>query len=401
MKEALSLQLISDRFEMNSIDLAKQVHQEMIDLRRDFHRHPEIGFELHRTAAIVAEKLKSLGLKVRTGIAKTGVVADLVVPSAKRTIALRADMDALPIQELNEVEYKSLVPMQAHLCGHDAHTAMLLGAAQILTSMKDRLNVNVRFIFQPSEEAWPGGASAMIAEGVLESVEEIYALHVWPSLQVGRFGICQGPAMAQADGFEITITGRGGHAARPQDAIDPITMAAHLVQKLQGIIANKSLNADEAVLTVTQVQSGNCFNVIPDVCEIKGTVRTYNKEVQANIVRRMHVIVEEIAHQFGGKIELKYMEGYPVTYNHEIAAAHAKQRAVDLVGNEQVIFPGKKELFGEDFAYYSQQIPGCFVQLGCREKTKSTFRMLHDSRFDIDEECLVFGAAFFIKIIIN
>lgn len=383
----------------NSMELAKTLHKELITFRRDFHMHPEIGFDVHRTEKIVADELEKYGLVVKRNVGRTGVVADLIIPGATRTIALRADMDALPIQELNEHAYKSTVPMKAHLCGHDAHTAMLLCAAKILASIKNELKVNVRFIFQPSEEVMPGGAPGMIADGVLEGVDEIYGQHVWPTLKVGHYGICAGPAMAQPDGFDITITGKGGHAAAPHAAVDPIVVASQIIQALQTIVARNVNPQDSAVVTVTQIHAGSSYNVIPESCQMAGTVRTYDFNVQKMIRLRIAEIVESISHSFGAKGVLNYCEGYPVTFNHEAEGLKIKAVASALVGPESVDFPAKPAMFGEDFAYYTQKIKGCFIHLGSRNESKGITNMLHDPRFDIDEDCLVYGVALHVETI--
>lgn len=386
---------------INPLALAKNFHQEMIDQRRDFHQHPEVGFELQRTAGIVSQKLKGYGLPVKSGVNKTGVVADLITPHAKKRICLRADMDALPIQELANPPYKSLIPMQAHLCGHDAHTSMLLGAAKILSSLRDQLQVNVRFIFQPSEEAWPGGAPGMIQEGVLDGVDEIYALHVWPTLETGHYGICVGPAMAQADGFDITLTGHGGHAAAPHEAVDPLLIGTHVVQSLQTIISQNRNPNNQAVLTVTQFHAGTCYNAIPNSCTINGTVRTYEKQTQQMIKKRMQEIVDGIAQAFKISIAVKYHDGYPVTFNDGTTADKVKRIAESLVGEAHVDFPAQKVLFGEDFAYYLEKVKGCFIHLGCQNKTKNITKILHDPQFDIDEDCLIYGAGLLVQLALN
>jgi amidohydrolase len=386
---------------VHPLALAKNIHQEMIDLRRDLHQHPEIGFELHRTAQLISQKLKEYGLPVKTGINKTGVVADLIIPNAKKRIALRADMDALPIQELGNPSYKSLIPNQAHLCGHDAHMSMLLGAAKMLTSLKNQLQVNVRFIFQPSEECWPGGAPGMIEEGVLDDVDEIYALHVWPTLETGHYGICVGPAMAQADGFDILINGQGGHAAAPHAAIDPLLIGTQIVQSLQTIISQNRNPIEQAVLTVTQFHAGTCYNAIPDSCIINGTVRTYSIQTKEMIKKRIQEIANSIAHSFGARAQVNYHEGYPVTYNDETTAHKVHKNAAFLVGDDAVNFPAQKVLFGEDFAYYLQKVKGCFIHLGCKNKLHNSSKMLHDPNFDIDEECLIYGAGLFTQLTLN
>ncbi len=363
----------------------------MVALRRDFHMHPEIGFEVERTAGIVADELKKYGLSVKTEVGKTGVVADLHC-GAKKTIALRADMDALPIQEMSEVPYKSKIPMRAHLCGHDAHTALLLGTAETLSSME--CPVNVRFIFQPSEEVWPGGAPAMIKDGALDGVDEIYAFHVWPTLPVGHYGVCLGPAMAQPDAFDIKIRGKGGHAAAPHTAVDPIVIASELVQRFQTIISRNLDPSESAVLTVTQLHAGSAYNVIPEECSLSGTVRTYTQEAKGCIVKRMHEIVESYEEPI--VIDFQYMDGYPATVNHEREACWVAEVATNLVGENRVDFPAQKVMFGEDFAYYLEKVKGCFIHLGCRN---GELRMLHDPRFDLDEACMEHGVALFVQLI--
>lgn len=384
-----------------SLEMAKEVHKEMIDFRRDFHMHPEIGFDVHRTAGIVAQELEKYGLKVKRNIGKTGVIADLDIPGAKKRIALRADMDALPLQELNEVSYKSIVPMRAHMCGHDAHTAMLLGAAKQLAGIKHELKTNVRFVFQPCEEALPGGAPAMIKDGALDGVDEIYALHVWPTLPVGRYGICLGDAMAQPDGFDITIIGRGGHAAAPHSAIDPIVIAAEIIQALQTVVSRNVPPEDCAVLTFTQVHAGASYNIIPEACILAGTVRTYKKNIQQLIRKRVEEIVTGIAKAHGATVQLKYTEGFPAVYNREAEAKKIRTIASTLVEEHNVDFPAAKVMFGEDFSYFLQDAKGCYIHLGIRNEAKGITQMLHDPRFDIDEDCLIYGAAMHLEIIRN
>lgn len=382
-----------------AIPMAREMHQEIIDLRRDFHRYPETGFEVERTAGVVAERLKKLNLIVNTQVGKTGVTGDLVVPGAMKYIALRADMDALPMQELNDLPYKSLVENKAHMCGHDAHTAMLLGAAQVLSGMKESLKTNVRFIFQPSEENWPGGAPGMIEDGALEGIDEIYALHVWPTLDVGSYGICKGAAMATGIAFEIVVTGRGGHAAAPHAAIDPILIASKIVTALQTIIP-KDLDAlNSAILTVTQIHGGTTHNVIPDSCTISGTVRAYEKSTLDLIRRRINEISEGIAQAFGAKGEITlWAGGYPTVFNDEFLAEKVKDIATTIAKDNHVDYPAKKVLFGEDFSYYTEKIKGCYIHLGCRNEAKGITRMLHDPRFNIDEECLVYGTAMHVAL---
>lgn len=384
---------------MSFVEIAKQYQKELITLRRDFHKFPEIGFEVENTAEKIYQYLSQIPLTVKKNVSKTGVVADLIVPNATKTIALRADMDALPIQELTDVPYKSTVEGKAHLCGHDAHMAILLVTAKILAQLKDELKVNVRFIFQPSEEVWPGGAPGMIEEGALDSVDEIYALHVWPTLNVGEIGICDGPAMAQADGFSIKITGKGGHAAIPCRSINPIYVGCSVIDALQKIVSQTIPSEHEAVLTVTQMLSGTCYNAIPEHCVINGTVRTFCFKDQQMIKEKMSEIIKGLDIATKAKITLDYLEGYPVTFNHCEQAKNLADLLKKTIGPKNVIYPAKRALFGEDFAYYLQKTKGAFLQLGCKNSQFESSPMLHDPYFTIDEDCLVTGVSLWLELI--
>lgn len=383
------------------LPFVRKIHSEMIDLRRDLHMHPEIGFEVHRTAKIVSEKLNEYGLKVKTGVGNTGVVGDLIVSNALKTIGLRADMDALPMQELNEVSYKSNFPMRAHMCGHDAHTAMLIGAAKLLSSIRDRLRTNVRFIFQPCEELFPGGAKSMIQDGVLEGIDEVYALHVMPTIEVGRYGICMGHAMAQPDEFRITIFGKGGHAAYPHLAVDPVIIGAQIILAFQNIVSREVDPIDTAVVTVSQVNAGEAFNIIPETCTLVGTVRTFETETQKFIKQKIYDIVQGISGMHGAKSTITYTDGYPSTYNHHEQAIKAKDVGLTLLSQKGVDFPFQKMMGGEDFGYFTQQKKGCYIFVGCRNEEKGITHMLHNPRFDIDEECLVYGTAMHVGLVMN
>jgi amidohydrolase len=371
-----------------------QTHfDDIVAIRRDIHMYPEIGFEERRTADIAAGELEKLGIKTRRQVGKTGVVGDIQTPGAERRIALRADMDALPIQELGDAPYKSRIDGKAHMCGHDVHTATLIGAARVIHDLKGRLKANVRFIFQPSEEMDPGGAPAMIEDGALEGVDEIYGLHAWPLLEAGQFGICPGAAFGQSDHFEIEITGRGGHAALPHLAVDPILIGSQFVTNLQSIVSRNVDPLESAVVSITRFLGGTTDNVIPPAVKIIGTVRTLNKEIQVGIRERMEGMLSGMAAAHGARYRFSYHEGYPVTYNHEPCAARALSLAGTLVGEEQVTFPQKAVLGAEDFSYYSEKIPACFINLGSGNRERGITRMCHDPRFDVDEQCMIYGMA--------
>lgn len=372
---------------MNENDL----FEEIVAIRRDIHQNPEIEFEVQRTASIAAENLREAGIKVREKVGISGVVGDIVVPGATRRIALRADMDALPMDEERDISYRSQVPGKAHMCGHDSHTAMLIGAAKILSHHRDELNSHVRFIFQPSEEKLPGGAPGMIDDGALDEVDEIYALHVWPSLPTGVIGVCRGEAMAQPDIFTIKIKGRGGHAAAPDETVDPIVIGSQLVMSLQTVISRQTAPSDPAVISVTQFHAGTASNVIGSEAILEGTVRTFSKEVQQNIKRAIHLLTESITEMYGASFEINYQEGYPVLVNDLSAEQHVVSKANQFLEQEKVHYPGEKMMGGEDFAYYVQKIPGCFIQLGCRNEEKDCIYPLHHPCFNLDEECMKVG----------
>ena len=376
-------------------------YDEIVSIRRDIHMYPETGFNVHRTAGIVEKQLKNLGLKVKTGIGQTGVVGDINISGATKRIALRADMYALPMQEIGNPDYKSRIDGKAHMCGHDAHTAMLIGAAKIISKLKSELKTNVRFIFQPSEEQFPGGASAMIKDGVLDSVDQIYGLHVWPLMEIGQFAICPGPAFGQPDVFEIEIKGKGGHAAFPHLTTDPIVVSSQFVSMLQSISSRNVDGLESAVISVTQFHSGTANNVIPEMVKLSGTVRTLKKEVQIKVRHRIEELLGGITSAHGATYNLSYQEGYPVTYNHQQCITEALSVAERIVDSDNVFYPYSPVLGGEDFGYYSQKIPACFIFLGAGNQAKNIVSMCHDPRFDIDEECLVYGMAMHAGLVIN
>ena len=384
---------------------------DIVAIRRDIHQYPEIGFDVERTAGIAADALEVLGIPVKTGIGRTGVVGDLEVPGASKRIALRADMDALPIQELTDVPYKSRIDGKAHLCGHDAHTAMLIGTARILSHLRNRLKTHVRFIFQPSEEVAPSGAPAMIADGALEDVDEIYGIHVFPLYAVGEYATCAGPMLAQSDTFQVTLTGKGGHAAFPHLTVDPIVIGSQFVTAIQSIVARNVNPLDSAVISVTQLHGGDAnlqnglagaaLNVIPPSVLIGGTVRTLQKSVQLQVRTQLERLLAGFANGNKATYTFDYHEGYPVTYNHEPCVTTVISRTQALVGADNLIFPMPPVLGGEDFAYYSQEIPGCFVMVGAGNKEMGIVNMCHHPQFDIDETCMIYGMALLTSLAIH
>ncbi len=371
---------------------------DIVAIRRDIHQHPELEFDVERTAGIAADALDALGMEVKTGIGRTGVIGDLEVSGATKRIALRADMDALPIQEQTDVPYKSKIDGKAHLCGHDAHTAMLIGTARILTHFKSSLKANIRFIFQPCEEAFPGGALSMIVDGALEDVDEIYGIHVFPLYPVGQYATCPGPMLAQSDTFEITITGRGGHAAFPHLTVDPIIVGTQFVNAAQSVVSRNVNPLDSAVVSITQFHGGDAKNVIPASITLGGTVRTLDKTVQTSVRTQLENLLAGIANAHDATYTFDYQKGCPVTYNHEPCVDVVLSSAQMLVGNDNVIYPISPILGGEDFACYSQKVPACFVMVGAGNEQEGIVNMCHHPQFDIDETCMIYGMALTVSL---
>lgn len=359
-------------------------------IRRELHRYPEVGTELPRTRALVLRELDRLDLTVREDVGG-GIVADLDGPGGSQRIALRADMDALPIHEETGLDFASQIPGQAHMCGHDAHTAMLLGAARLISTMRGKLGTSVRFLFQPNEETQPGGAKAMVEGGCLDGVREVFGLHVWPGRPVGWFGTRPGALMARPDVFSVTLTGKGGHASAPHNCVDPILAASHLVSALQSIVARRVEPGERAVLSVTRFQAGTSYNIIPDTAFLQGTVRSLNEKTGALIRREMQNLTRDVAAGMGVQARLDYVEGFPVVVND----AESTARAVALLRgiSAQVDSDVPPVMAGEDFSYYLRQVPGCFVFMGCGACAADGLGGLHNACFTLDEDCLTYGVA--------
>lgn len=366
---------------------AQEIHQEVVATRRDIHAHPELAFEEHRTAGIVAERLKALGLDVETGVAQTGVVGYLKGKHEGKTLALRADMDALPILEENDIEYRSQNTGKMHACGHDAHTSSLLGTAKILSELKDHLHGTVKFIFQPSEEKLPGGASVMIKEGVLNGVNAIVGQHVMPLIETGKIGICSGRYMASADEIYLTVRGKGGHGAQPHTTIDPVAITAQIITTLQTVISRTADPRIPSVLTFGKVIASGATNIIPESVYLEGTFRTFDEKWRDQAHTQIRNLVEGIASSFGAKAELNIVRGYPVLYNDETLTDTVKHQIEAFVGKENVT-DLSLWMASEDFAYYTQHAPGCFYRLGTRNEAAGIVHGLHTPQFNIDEDAL-------------
>lgn len=372
-------------------------HEGFTELRRDLHANPELGFEEHRTAALVAERLRSYGVdEVHTGIARTGVVG-VVRGRGKgaRSIGLRADMDALPMGEENEFAHRSTRTGLMHGCGHDGHTTILLAAAQYLAATR-RFDGTAILIFQPGEEGF-AGAKAMIDDGLFRRfpIDEVYAMHNWPALEPGRIGLNPGPMMAAADRVEIIVSGRGGHAAHPHRAVDPVVVAAHIVTAAQTIVARNVAPLDAAVLSLCSIQAGNpgAFSVIPREARLVGTVRTFSRDAQDLLEQRLTELAESTARALGAEAKVVYERIYPATINHVEQARFAGDVAAELVGEANVVRDLEPSMGAEDFAFMLHAKPGCYVRLGQGGGAEGCF--LHNTRYDFNDAVIPLGAAFF------
>ena len=371
---------------------------EIVETRRDIHKHPELSFQEFRTAELVSERLQGLGISVREKVGKTGVVGTLVGGKPGPTIALRADMDALPMQETSDVPYASVNDGVMHACGHDGHTAMLLGASKVLSEKREDIAGTVKFIFQPAEEGHHG-AKFMLEDGALEGVDEIYGIHLWNYQKFGTVGVKPGPIMAASDKFVIEIEGIGGHGACPQGTVDPIVVAAQLITALQTIVSRNTNPLESTVVTVGMMEGGTNFNIIPHHATLKGTARAYTEENRNLIKQRMAEICAGIGATYGAKITLDYQDGYPPTINAEEQAQALLEAAQKIVGQNEAGFP-YLSMGGEDFSYFAQEVPGCYFLVGSAPLDREPMSVPHHcSHFDIDERALLVGASVFVQVI--
>lgn len=373
--------------------LAPQLRQ----IRRDIHQHPELGFEETRTQALVRAWLSERGYTPRV-CAETGLVADLKPGAAGPTVALRADLDCLPMQETTDLAYRSVHDGRAHKCGHDGHTAILLGVADILARYRDAVPGNVRLLFQPAEEGVRGGgAKVMVAEGALAGAAEVYGLHNWPGFPKGQVHVRAGAMLAQVHILSLTITGVGGHASQPQLCRDPIVAGAHLVTALQTVVSRGLGYAGGAVLSITQFTAGTTHNIIPEVAHLRGTVRSFHPEVGERVLTRLREVVDGTAAALGVRIELEVEDGYPVTMNAEHCAAAVARVAAAVVGPARVSEAGVPMAGGEDFAYMARAVPGGYFFLGARRGEEDT-PVCHHPDFDFDDELIPTGIAMFLGL---
>ncbi len=374
-------------------DLSKKNVADAVATRRHLHQNPELSFQEHKTARFVADRLKDLGLEPQEGVADTGVVALIKGRNPEsRVVGLRADMDALPIMEANDVPYKSQNPGVMHACGHDVHTSSLLGTARILTQLRDEFEGTVKLVFQPAEEKAPGGASLMIRDGVLENPRPAGMLgqHVATNVPVGKIGFREGMYMASTDELYLTVIGKGGHGAMPDQLIDPVLIASHLIVALQQIISRNRPPAYPSVLSFGRFIADGVTNVIPNEVKIQGTWRCMDEVWRAEGLRRMQKMAEGMAEAMGGSCDFEIVKGYPFLKNHPELTRRTKAAAVEYMGAENVV---DLDLWmaGEDFAFYSQVVDSCFYRLGTRNEARGIVSGVHTPTFDIDERALEIG----------
>lgn len=379
------------------LEKAKRIQGQLVEWRREFHRHPELGFQEHRTSRRVGEILEQLGYRVRSGVGRTGIMADR--GDGKPVIAVRADMDALPILEANETDYVSKNNGVMHACGHDSHTAMALGVASLLA--EEPLTGTVRFLFQPSEETNDAeglsGAPRMIQDGAMKGVDGVLALHVDPAIEVGKISVESGPASGGVDSWFAKIYGKGGHGASPHKTVDPIYLTGHVILAINGVISRRLDPFAPAVLSIGSLHAGQAENVIPDQVELNGTIRFMNPKVQQIIHSELERALE-IARTLGGNYELKIEIGTPPMINNEQVVALVKQVAMDLLGDSKIL-PPVDGLGAEDFGCFSEIAPGAMFSLGCR--IEGDPRLIHNPRFDIDENCLPIGTAILAESVLR
>lgn len=371
----------------------------LVEIRREIHMHPELMFEEVKTSALVAQWLETFGLEVRRGIAETGVVGLLRGEEAGKTVAVRADMDALPLEEKNPVPYRSKVSGKMHACGHDAHVAILLGVAKFFSSIRPRVRGSIKWIFQPAEEGG-GGGRVMVQEGVLENpaVDAIFAAHVFPNLPMGKVGIHEREGLAATDRFIVKITGKGGHGAYPHLCKDPILAAGHLVTQIHSIVSRDINPVDSGVVTIGKISGGTGFNIIPAEVELIGTVRSLVPQVRETLKSRLEEVSRGVGRSFGVNVEFDFQDGYPALVNDPQMSRLVASACARGIGKENVEFL-QPTMGGEDFAYFLQKVPGAFFRLGSRNEGKGLIHPGHNPLFDIDEEILPFGVEMFARTI--
>jgi len=382
---------------MPVIDEIRGFHDELTEWRRDIHAHPELGFEEKRTSDLVAAKLEGFGIEVHRGIGKTGLVGRLRVGNSPRTIGLRADMDCLPILEANAFAHRSQHQGRMHACGHDGHTTMLLGAARYLAKSRN-FDGTVHFIFQPAEEGL-GGAEARVKDGLFDEFpcEAIFGMHNRPGLAVGKFQIRPGPMMAGGAFFDIAITGKGAHGARPESGIDPVVVASHIATALQSIVARNVRPVDTAVLSVTKIHAGDAYNVIPEKAVLGGTVRCFSNATMSLVEERMRRIAEGVAGGLGATAALDFRNLFPPLVNHADETSFIADTAADVVGEENVNRHAGVVMASEDFSYMLERVPGAYIQIGNGDSEGAC--EVHNPSYDFNDEIIALGATLWSRVV--
>lgn len=365
-----------------------EIYGELVSWRRHLHQHPELSFHEKKTALFVADKLRNWGFDVRENVGGGGVVARIKGEGSGPTVALRADIDALPIQDEKACEYASLVPGVMHACGHDGHTATLLGVAKVISERRAELPGEIVLLFQHAEEVSPGGAAPMIADGALEDVDAIYGVHLWSLLPYGTISSLEGPIMAATDELKIEIRGRGGHGGMPHQTIDAIAIGAHLVVNLQSIVSRNVDPTESCVISIGSIKAGTGFNVIAEKAFLSGTVRTFNREVQDLVRRRIEEVVAATCRMFQADYHLEYKQGYPAVVNDPREVSRFFTVGPQVVPESQVQ-EMPKVMVAEDFAYYLQQVPGCFMFVGAGNADQGIIYPHHHPKFDFDERAML------------
>lgn len=382
---------------MDIRNLVEEIYDDVVRWRRDFHTYPELGRNEKRTSERIIEILTGLPLEIKENVGGYGVVALLRGYEEGETIALRADMDALPIVELTNNEFKSNNEGIMHACGHDGHMAILLGAIHVLCKLREQIKGNIKFIFQPAEELAPvGGAKLMIEEGVLENpkVHKIFGLHIWPGIEEGKIGIKEGAIMASSDPFTIEIKGKSGHASAPHEGIDGVLITANIVTALQSIVSRNVNPLETAVITIGKMNSGKAYNVISDKGILEGTVRTLNNDVKKDIVQRMETMVRNVCEAYGGEGKVNYSEGYPALINSKSQVHQVVKGAKEAIGDENITWVKNSAMGGEDFARYVENVPGAFFWLGAGISEYP----IHHPRFDFNEKIMKDGIEILVRV---
>ncbi len=389
---------------MNVLDSILTQASTIVELRKDIHAHPELCFEENRTADVVARKLTEWGIEIHRGMGTTGVVGIIKAGTSSRAIGLRADMDALPIQEKNNFAHASQHPGKMHACGHDGHTAMLLAAAQHLAKHRN-FDGTVYLIFQPAEEGG-GGAREMIKDGLFEKypMQQVFGMHNWPGLGVGQFAVSTGPVMASSNEFKIVVKGKGSHAALPHNGIDPVPIACQMVQAFQTIITRNKKPVDAGVISVTMINAGHATNVVPDTCVLQGTVRTFTLEVLDLIEQRMKVIAEHVCAAHEAQCEFEFLRNYPPTVNHASAVDEVRKVLAQVVGAEHVLAQ-EPTMGAEDFSYMLQALPGAYFFIGNGEGAHRHVGhgegpcTLHNPSYDFNDDLIPLGGTVWVRMV--